>query len=53
MPDANPDMSILSLIMMASLPVQLIMLMLIVISIVSWTFIFSKNAALKRARVQT
>jgi biopolymer transport protein TolQ len=53
MPDANPDMSILSLILQASLPVQLIMLMLIVISIVSWTFIFSKNAALKRARLQT
>jgi len=53
MPDTNPDMSILSLILQASLPVQLIMLLLIVISVVSWTFIFSKRSALKGARQQT
>jgi len=51
--DANHDMSILSLIMQASLPVQLIMLLLVAISIASWTLIFSKRAALKRAREQT
>jgi biopolymer transport protein TolQ len=50
---ANHDMSILSLIMQASLPVQLIMLMLVAISIASWTLIFSKRAALKKAREQT
>lgn len=50
---ADPDMSVIGLIMMATLPVQIIMLMLVAISIVSWTFIFSKRAALKKARAQT
>lgn len=53
MPAANPDMSIVSLIMQASLPVQIIMLLLVLISVVSWTFIFSKRAALSKARSQT
>lgn len=53
MPAANPDMSVISLILHASLPVQIIMLLLVVISIVSWTLIFSKRTALKRARNQT
>jgi biopolymer transport protein TolQ len=53
MPAANPDMSVIGLIMMATLPVQIIMLMLVLISIVSWTFIFSKRSALKKARAQT
>ncbi len=50
---ANTDMSMLSLIMNASIPVQLIMLLLVVISIMSWTFIFAKRSAIKKASVQT
>ena len=39
------DMSLLSLISHASVPVQLIMLMLLGISIMSWTYIFAKRMA--------
>jgi biopolymer transport protein TolQ len=49
----NPDMSILTLVLDASLPVQFIMLLLIVISIVSWTFIFAKRATIKKTMLQT
>ena len=37
------------LISHASVPVQLIMLMLLGISIMSWTYIFAKRLAIKRA----
>ncbi|MDQ2141319.1 protein TolQ [Alcaligenaceae bacterium A4P071] len=47
------DMSLLSLITQASLPVQLIMLMLLGISIMSWTYIFAKRFALRKATTQT
>ncbi|MFJ1299606.1 protein TolQ [Bordetella genomosp. 5] len=47
------DMSLLSLISHASVPVQLIMLMLLGISILSWTYIFAKRMAIKRAHQQT
>ena len=47
------DMSLLSLISHASVPVQLIMLMLLGISIMSWTYIFAKRLAIKRAHAQT
>lgn len=47
------DMSLLSLISHASVPVQLIMLMLLGISIMSWTYIFAKRLAIKRAHTQT
>jgi len=47
------DMSLYSLISQASLPVQLIMLLLLGISILSWTYIFSKRFALKKANAQT
>lgn len=50
---ASNDMSLFSLITQASIPVQLIMLLLLGISIMSWTYIFSKQFALKRATVQT
>ncbi len=50
---ASNDMSLFSLISQASLPVQLIMLLLLGISIMSWTYIFSKKFALKRASLQT
>jgi len=47
------DMSMLSLVLNASIPVQFIMLMLIVISIASWTFIFAKRSTIKKALTQT
>src|SRR5690554_6572725 len=47
------DLSLLSLLLNASLPVQAVMLILLGISILSWTYIFSKRAALKRANEQT
>lgn len=50
---ASSDLSLLSLILNASLPVQFVMLLLLGISILSWTYIFSKRAALKRANEQT
>lgn len=53
MPVTTADMSVVSLILQASLPVQLIMLLLAAISIFSWTLIFSKRSALKKARSQT
>lgn len=50
---ATNDMLLLSLISHASVPVQLIMLMLLGISIMSWTYIFAKRLAIKRADSQT
>ena len=47
------DMSMLTLILNASVPVQLIMLLLLAVSIMSWTYIFSKRAAIKQAESQT
>lgn len=47
------DMSLLSLISHASVPVQLIMLLLLGISIMSWTYIFAKRMTIKRAHQQT
>ena len=49
----TPDMSILTLVLDASLPVQFIMLLLIGISVVSWTFIFAKRATIKKTLLQT
>ncbi len=50
---ASSELSIISLLLEASIPVQLVMLLLIGISIVSWTYIFSKRATLKRTIEQT
>src|SRR5690606_21177127 len=50
---AASDLSLLSLLLDASIPVQLVMLILLGISILSWTYIFSKRAAIKRANEQT
>lgn len=50
---AQSDLSLLSLITNASIPVQIVMLILLGVSILSWTYIFSKRAALKRANEQT
>ncbi|MFC4274188.1 protein TolQ [Achromobacter aloeverae] len=47
------DMSLITLIGHASVPVQLIMLLLLGISIMSWTYIFAKLIAIKRAHQQT
>jgi biopolymer transport protein TolQ len=52
MPVSN-DMSLTSLLLQASLPVQLIMLLLLGISVMSWTYIFAKRLAIKRAHKQT
>ncbi len=45
-----PEMSITHLILEASFVVQLVMLLLLVVSILSWTLIFFKYAVIKRAR---
>jgi len=50
---ATPNLSMLTLIVQASLPVQLVMLALIVISLLSWTYIFAKRAVIRRTHVQT
>ncbi|MGE8547788.1 protein TolQ [Alcaligenes sp. WGS1538] len=50
---ASSDLSLLSLLIDASIPVQLVMLILLGISILSWAYIFSKRAALKRTLDQT
>lgn len=50
---ASSDLSLLSLIGHASFPVQVIMMLLFAASVLSWTFIFSKRAALRRAAEQT
>ena len=50
---ASADMSIVSLILHASLPVQLIMLLLILVSIGSWTVIFSKHSSIRKAKQRT
>ncbi|OZI77572.1 protein TolQ [Bordetella genomosp. 12] len=47
------DMSLSSLILNASVPVQFIMLLLLGISVMSWTYIFAKRMAIKRAHQQT
>lgn len=44
------DMSIFRLVLDASLVVQLVMLLLLVVSLLSWTIIFLKHATLKTAR---
>ena len=46
----NHDMSIVSLVMQASLVVQLVMLLLVGLSVTSWAAIFRKLTAIKRIR---
>ncbi|MFM7332239.1 MAG: protein TolQ [Brachymonas sp.] len=48
MNNANPDLSILSLILNASFVVQAVMLLLVIVSIASWAAIFRKLASLKK-----
>ena len=47
MPTSTSDLSMITLVLNASLPVQLIMLLLVGVSILSWTFNFTKKAAIK------
>ena len=49
----SQDMSILSLVLNASLVVQMIMFILMLISLASWTTIFRKWYSIKDAQVQT
>ena len=46
----NESLSILDLILHASLLVQLVMLILVIASLISWTVIFTKSATLKKLR---
>ena len=46
----NQDMSILSLVLQASLVVQLVMALLLGVSLVSWSVIFGKVMGLRRVR---
>ncbi|MEJ8822192.1 protein TolQ [Variovorax humicola] len=46
----NQDLSIFALLIHASLPVQLVVLLLIVVSVASWAAIFRKYFSLKRTR---
>lgn len=50
---ASSDMSLLQIIFNASLPVQVIMLALLIVSVFSWAYIFSKYLTLKRERLAT
>jgi biopolymer transport protein TolQ len=47
------DLSFIALISNASLLVQLVMLVLLLVSVVSWTYIFQKMMAIRAARTQT
>jgi biopolymer transport protein TolQ len=51
--NVSADLSILSLVTQATLVVQLVMALLLLISLASWTSIFSKGAAIARARRET
>ena len=50
---ASSDLSLIRLLLEASIPVQLVMLLLVGISVVSWSYIFSKRAAIQRTLKQT
>lgn len=51
--NVSADLSILSLVTHATLVVQLVMGLLLLISLASWTSIFSKGLAIRRARRET
>jgi biopolymer transport protein TolQ len=46
----TPDMSVVSLLFEASLPVQLVMLLLALASIVSWSIIFTKRRLIRKTK---
>ncbi len=47
------DLSLTSMIVNASVPVQLVMALLVMVSAMSWMYIFQKMIAIRSARVQT
>ncbi|MCW9025098.1 MAG: protein TolQ [Gammaproteobacteria bacterium] len=47
-----PELSISRLILDASFVVQMVMLLLLIVSMLSWTVIFLKNSMIKKARVE-
>ena len=51
--ETQDSMSVISLILNASLPVQIIMLILVIASVLSWAIIISKYLQVKRAMSQT
>lgn len=51
--NVSQDLELWTLIVNASLVVKLVMLLLMAVSFLSWTFIFSKWIAIRRARAQT
>jgi biopolymer transport protein TolQ len=51
--NVSADLSILTLVTQATLVVQLVMALLMLISLASWTAIFSKGSAIRRARRET
>jgi biopolymer transport protein TolQ len=51
--NVSADLSILTLVTQATLVVQLIMALLLLISLASWTSIFSKGMAIRRAKRET
>ncbi len=51
--NVSADLSILTLVTQATLVVQLVMALLLLISLASWTSIFSKGMAIARARRET
>jgi biopolymer transport protein TolQ len=46
----TPDMSVVGLLFDASLPVQIVMVLLIVASLMSWTIIFNKRRLIRRTK---
>jgi biopolymer transport protein TolQ len=52
-PELSQDLSLLHLVLNASLPVQLVMVLLLGASLMSWWFIFIKMFSLKRALRET
>ncbi|TAM88984.1 MAG: protein TolQ [Candidimonas sp.] len=50
---SSGDFSLLSILLNASIPVQLVILVLVGISVFSWAYIFSKRATIRRAAEQT
>jgi len=51
--NVSSDLSILTLIWNASIIVQLVMLLLLIVSFMSWYFIFRKGFAIRKARAKT
>ena len=51
--NTSQDLSIISLVLNASVLAQAVMGLLLLLSLMSWTFIFRKWFAIRRARMQT